>query len=75
MRTCQQRKSSPPCRSPWTVLGKTVQIGASIGIAFFPDDTDGKDSLVTLADDALYATKAAGRNTYRMHTKPAEETD
>ena len=54
---------------PMTVLGKTVQIGASIGIAFFPGDADNKDVLITLADDALYAAKAAGRNTYRVHGK------
>ena len=52
---------------PMTVLGQTVQIGASIGIAFFPGDADNKDALVTLADDALYAAKAAGRNTFRIH--------
>jgi len=57
---------------PITVLGKTVQIGASIGIAFFPSDTNSKDDLVTLADDALYGAKAAGRNTYRIH---GQDTD
>lgn len=55
---------------PMQVLNETVQIGASIGIAFFPDDTDNREHLVTLADDALYAAKAAGRNTYRVHGKP-----
>jgi len=58
---------------PMTVLGQTVQIGASIGIAFFPADADNKDGLVTLADDALYAAKAAGRNTFRIHGQAAEE--
>ena len=58
---------------PMTVLGQTVQIGASIGIAFFPADADNIDALVTLADDALYAAKAAGRNTFRIHGQTAEK--
>jgi len=58
---------------PMMVLGQTVQIGASIGIAYFPADADNKDALVTLADDALYAAKGAGRNTFRIHGQAAEE--
>lgn len=54
-------------KKPMTVLGQTVQIGASIGIAYFPGDADSEDTLVTLADNALYAAKAAGRNTFRVH--------
>ena len=38
----------------------------SIGIACFPQDTQDKDHVLTLADDALYQAKAGGRNTTRF---------
>ena len=56
-------------KQPMTVLDQTVQIGASIGIAYFPDNADSEDALVTLADNALYEAKGAGRNTFRVHKK------
>lgn len=37
-------------------------ITASVGVAVFPDDGGGPDVLLTTADRALYAAKAAGRN-------------
>lgn len=37
------------------------QVGASAGIAMFPQDAADLDSLLELADRALYAAKAAGR--------------
>lgn len=42
--------------------GKTLKVTVSIGIASFPDDAGDIDGLVKLADGALYAAKAAGRN-------------
>lgn len=39
-----------------------VAVGASIGIALFPDDADDAESLLAAADNALYEAKAAGRN-------------
>jgi GGDEF domain-containing protein len=44
-----------------------VHIGTSIGIAFYPRDADTEDSLVRLADAAMYVAKVAGRSTYRFH--------
>lgn len=58
---------------PMKVLGQKVQIGASIGIAFLPGDADNMNDLITLADDALYVAKDAGRNTYRVHQKETAE--
>jgi len=52
---------------PLKALDQTVQIGASIGIAFCPDDASDQETLVVDADNALYAAKEAGRNTYRVH--------
>ena len=51
--------------TPMTVLGHKVQIGTSIGIAFFPDDGEDDETLFRRADLALYEAKEAGRNCWR----------
>ncbi|MEO1767489.1 diguanylate cyclase domain-containing protein [Thiobacter aerophilum] len=52
---------------PFQEGGHTLHIGASIGIALFPDDAADGEALLRCADDAMYQAKAAGRNTYRFH--------
>ena len=44
--------------------GGRTQVTASIGIAVYPFDGTSPDQLMEAADRALYAVKAAGRNTY-----------
>jgi diguanylate cyclase (GGDEF)-like protein len=44
------------------VLGKTTQIGASVGIARYPADADNADDLLAHADSAMYAAKRHGKN-------------
>ncbi len=39
-----------------------LRITLSIGVASFPEDTRDHDSLVTMADEALYRAKRSGRN-------------
>lgn len=39
-------------------------VGVSIGISFYPNDGEATDQLVTLADDAMYQAKHAGKNHY-----------
>lgn len=46
--------------------GRQVQIGASIGIALAPEHGDSGETLLAHADMALYASKAAGKGTYRF---------
>lgn len=43
-----------------------LQLGVSIGIAFFPTDSHDPQQLIKYADHAMYAAKQAGRNTYRL---------
>lgn len=55
---------------PFTLVGREVYVSASIGIAFFPDDGESIESLVSYADQAMYAAKAAGKNGF-SYFKPA----
>lgn len=48
--------------TPMNVGELEVQIGASIGIACFPNDDICQDALLKKADDALYESKRRGRN-------------
>jgi diguanylate cyclase (GGDEF)-like protein/PAS domain S-box-containing protein len=53
--------------------GSSVQVSASIGIAFHPSDGSTPDALLRAADIAMYAAKESGRNRYaRYHPKMAE---
>lgn len=42
---------------PFTLDGQEVGIGASVGIAIFPDDGEQAEALVSLADDQMYRNK------------------
>ncbi|MER8377297.1 GGDEF domain-containing protein [Mesorhizobium sp. M1406] len=49
---------------PVAACGQSLGLGASVGIAFIEAGASG--DLFTQADTALYAAKAAGRNTFRI---------
>jgi len=51
-------------QKPMQIDGMTVQVSASIGVAFSKQNSS-SDALMKLADQALYAAKSAGRNTYQ----------
>jgi len=51
---------------PVQIAGQQVRVGASIGIAFHPNDGQDGDTLYKHADIALYSAKAAGRGTVRF---------
>ncbi len=50
--------------SPFPVRGTadTAGLGATIGVAVFPEDAPTADALLMAADKAMYAAKAAGRD-------------
>uniref|UniRef100_I2PYA1 PAS domain S-box/diguanylate cyclase (GGDEF) domain-containing protein n=1 Tax=Desulfovibrio sp. U5L TaxID=596152 RepID=I2PYA1_9BACT len=52
-------------REPFTVLGHTCQLGASVGLALFPEDAGRGGVLLRLADAAMYAVKKAGGDGWR----------
>lgn len=53
-----------------TVCGHDIQIGASIGIASFPDDGTDAAALMQHADAAMYSAKSAGRGMFRFFQPP-----
>jgi GGDEF domain-containing protein len=61
------RGIAPPS-TPGRPTQPSVQITVSIGIAVYPDHALTPRAVLDAADDALYAAKAAGRDTYRVAT-------
>lgn len=54
--------------------GPELQVTASIGISFFPEDAPDAETLLKHADEAMYAAKSMGRNNYRVYdVSPAQE--
>lgn len=58
---------------PIEVEGELFQLSASIGIAIYPQDTFGAEALFNDADLAMYASKAAGKGTYRFFDESMNE--
>lgn len=52
---------------------RTIQIGASVGIALAPEHGEEPDILLSRADMALYAAKEAGRGTARVFSPDLEK--
>jgi diguanylate cyclase (GGDEF)-like protein/PAS domain S-box-containing protein len=52
---------------PFVITGQRRRIGASVGIALYPDDARDYDGLLRAADEAMYSAKTAGKNTFRFH--------
>ncbi|PKO33234.1 MAG: hypothetical protein CVU34_14270 [Betaproteobacteria bacterium HGW-Betaproteobacteria-7] len=47
--------------------GRDIDVAASLGLALYPEDGHDIESLLRNADAAMYAAKAAGRNTFRFY--------
>ena len=57
---------------PFDLDGKLAYVSASIGIAFYPDDSTEMDTLLGYADQAMYAAKAQGRNSFCYFAQPMQ---
>ncbi|MBM2621379.1 sensor domain-containing diguanylate cyclase [Actinoplanes sp. LDG1-06] len=44
-------------RQPFTIEGREVTIGGSVGFALYPDDATGYEALIKGADEAMYVAK------------------
>jgi diguanylate cyclase (GGDEF)-like protein/PAS domain S-box-containing protein len=56
---------------PFTLEGRSVSVGASIGIAIYPNDGRDLPELLKCADAAMYHAKEGGRSTFRFFS-PAQ---
>jgi diguanylate cyclase (GGDEF)-like protein len=54
---------------PFELDGSQLNIGISIGIALYPDDTIEKEKLLYFADQAMYAVKNVEGKKYAFHRK------
>jgi len=52
--------------SPFEIEGRTIQIGASVGVRVFKDGLAYPDILIDEADKALYQAKEEGKNQFRF---------
>jgi diguanylate cyclase (GGDEF)-like protein/PAS domain S-box-containing protein len=52
--------------NPVTVGDVVMQVSASIGVAFYPQDGVEADPLIRHADQAMYVAKQAGKNRYHL---------
>jgi diguanylate cyclase (GGDEF)-like protein/PAS domain S-box-containing protein len=55
------------------IQGHPIHIGASVGIAVFPEDGHDGAALMQCADTAMYAAKNAGRGVYRFFQSSMSE--
>ncbi|MDR2450950.1 MAG: EAL domain-containing protein [Candidatus Accumulibacter sp.] len=54
--------------SPFDIMGHTLGISASIGVACYPQHGTDFDTLLKSADAAMYVAKNSGKNSYRVYT-------
>lgn len=54
---------------PFSIAGREVFIGASIGIAIYPDDANHATMLLKNSDLALYHAKSVGKNNYQFYSE------
>jgi len=52
---------------PFDIMGHSLQVGGSIGIAYYPDDAVEEQAIYQKADLALYEAKRMGRNTVSFY--------
>ena len=58
---------------PFHLSGRAISIGASVGIAYAPEDGQTADELMMHADMALYRCKQTGRGGYRIFEREMNE--
>jgi diguanylate cyclase (GGDEF)-like protein/PAS domain S-box-containing protein len=58
---------------PFEVAGELAGVSASVGIALYPADARELTDLLSHADQAMYASKNAGRNRYSYFTPDLQE--
>ena len=59
---------------PRTINGRDLHISLSIGISVYPENGLDADTLMQNADNAMYAAKSNGRNSYHIFQPTQEQT-
>lgn len=67
--TCVTEKILEQLEPTFEIEDKEISTSLSIGVALYPDDSREIDTLLQLADTAMYHAKGAGRNAYRFYTE------
>jgi len=57
---------------PFALQGQEMYVGASIGIAMFPDAGTSTNTLLKHADIAMYRAKKEGKNNYQIFTESVD---
>ena len=60
-------------RAPIEVEGASIEVGVSVGIAFFPDDAGSAEQLVQAADDAMYLDKRGPESVFFSGDRSGDE--
>ena len=58
---------------PLLLHGRQVLLGASVGVAVFPDDASTASLLMKNGDIAMYQAKMAGKNCYRFYSRAMDQ--
>ena len=66
-------KTSEVMRFVLDVEGQVISVSASIGIALFPQHSHEPSTLLKLADQAMYAAKRKGKNTFAFYAPPTAQ--
>ncbi len=56
-------------QAPLELAGHALQINCSIGVSVYPDDGGDLESLLRVADVAMYRAKESGKGCYRFYTR------
>ena len=67
------KKIQTTLAEPFGIEGHQLKIGASIGICVYPDDGENPETLLQIADFAMYEAKKRGRGTYAFFTPELTE--
>jgi diguanylate cyclase (GGDEF)-like protein/PAS domain S-box-containing protein len=59
---------------PITLHGEELRVGASVGIAIYPEDGENFTNLTRHADAAMYEAKASGKGQYRFFSEYMDQT-